>query len=260
MSWKITPTYDGLVTDPDATAYLAAVQAADGQLLEPGVRAAINAFVVGCKADGIWSAIKASCILAGARTLDGALVPLVGAAPTNVNFDAGDYNRETGLKGDGSKYLNSNRNRLDDPQNNMHISVYQSEQNSAGGRSMFGAGNLSNQAGATHYRISTGSDGYYRHSATIAPVFNLGVPSLGLIGINRAVPTSSQLRQSGSTFTHGSSSDGRLNESIHIFKSSGVNSGVNSRLAFYSIGEALDLALLDTRVTALINAIGAAIP
>jgi hypothetical protein len=34
----------------------------------------------------------------------------------------------------------------------------------------------------------------------------------------------------------------------------------NSRLAFYSIGESLDLALLDTRVTALITAIGAAIP
>jgi hypothetical protein len=33
-----------------------------------------------------------------------------------------------------------------------------------------------------------------------------------------------------------------------------------SRLAFYSIGEALDLARLDSRVTDLINAIGAAIP
>jgi len=75
MSWLITPTYDGLVSDADATAYLAAVQAADGQLLEPAVRIAINNFVVGCKADGIWTAIKASCILAGARTLAGALVP-----------------------------------------------------------------------------------------------------------------------------------------------------------------------------------------
>jgi hypothetical protein len=46
----------------------------------------VNAFVKGCKADGIWSAIKASCILAGADTLAGALVPLVGAAPTNFNI------------------------------------------------------------------------------------------------------------------------------------------------------------------------------
>ena len=34
----------------------------------------------------------------------------------------------------------------------------------------------------------------------------------------------------------------------------------DARLAFYSIGESLDLALLDARVTALINAIAAAIP
>jgi hypothetical protein len=60
------------------------------------------------------TAIKASCILAGARTLAGALVPLAGAAPTNVGpFVSGDYNRKTGLVGDGStKYLNSNRARL----------------------------------------------------------------------------------------------------------------------------------------------------
>jgi hypothetical protein len=34
----------------------------------------------------------------------------------------------------------------------------------------------------------------------------------------------------------------------------------NARLAFYSIGESLDLALLDTRITTLINAFAAAIP
>jgi hypothetical protein len=34
----------------------------------------------------------------------------------------------------------------------------------------------------------------------------------------------------------------------------------NARIACYSIGESLDLALLDARVTALINAIAAAIP
>lgn len=75
-----------VVFDPDAAAYIAAVEAADGQPLEPAVKTAINSFVVGCKADGIWAAIKAACILAGARTLSGALVPLAGTAPTNFNF------------------------------------------------------------------------------------------------------------------------------------------------------------------------------
>ena len=117
--------YDGFTDDADATDYLAAVQAADGQVLEPAVRLAVNSFVKGCKADGIWTAIKASCILAGARTLAGALVPLVGAAPTNFNFVSGDYNRKTGLVGDGStKYLDSNRYANAELQNSRHLAVY----------------------------------------------------------------------------------------------------------------------------------------
>ena len=118
LVWR--PGYGGAaVSDPDAMAYLRAVEDADNQALEQGVQQAVNQFVIGCKSDGIWSAIKASCILAGARTLNGALVPLVGIAPTNFNFVAGDYNRKTGLVGDGStKYLDSNRNNNADPQNN----------------------------------------------------------------------------------------------------------------------------------------------
>jgi hypothetical protein len=34
----------------------------------------------------------------------------------------------------------------------------------------------------------------------------------------------------------------------------------NARLAFYSIGESLNLALLDARITTLINTFGAVIP
>ena len=77
----LRPTSSSL--DRDAAVYLNAVAVADGEQLEPAVRKAINDFVNGCKQDGIWDAIKASCILAGARTLAGALVPLVGTAPTN---------------------------------------------------------------------------------------------------------------------------------------------------------------------------------
>jgi hypothetical protein len=61
--------------DTDAAAYITAVETADDQTLEEKTKIAIDNFVLGCKADGIWTAIKASCILAGARTLNGALVP-----------------------------------------------------------------------------------------------------------------------------------------------------------------------------------------
>ena len=221
----------------------------------------ISQFVAGCKTDGIWDPIKACCIMAAWDGLAGALYPLKGPAPTNFNFVAGDYDRETGLVGDGStKYLDSNRNRTSDPQDSMHIGVYLTGVNSVGGRSVFGNGNLTTQAGATHYRISTGSDGYYRHSQAAAAVFNLSIPSSGLIAINRGSSVSSQLRQSGVTTTYSGISDGRLDQNLHIYKSAGVSFGTDARLAFYSIGESLDLALLDTRVSDLITAIGAAIP
>jgi hypothetical protein len=119
---RLAQTYT-LPDDADAVAYIAAVEAADGQALETATRMAINSFVKGCKADGIWPAIKASCILAGARTLTGALIPLVGSAPTNNGFIGigTDYVRKTGLVGNGStKYLDSNRANNADPQNSNH--------------------------------------------------------------------------------------------------------------------------------------------
>ena len=116
--------------DADAQAYITAVEAADGQSLETAVKDAYNAFFVGCKSDGIFSALKASCILAGARTVSGALVPLVSTmlSPTQNGTAGGwSYNRKTGLTGNGTdNYLNSNRNNNADPQNNHHLAAYSS--------------------------------------------------------------------------------------------------------------------------------------
>jgi hypothetical protein len=259
MSWIITPTYDGLVSDPDANTYLAAVQAEDGQLLEPDVRIAVNNFIVGCKADGIWDAIKTSCILAGARTLNGALVPLVGTAPTNVNFVSDDYNRKTGLAGDGStKYLNSNRNNNADPQDSKHAAVYVSESET---RNATRAAICSRQAGgtsgATHLlttsalvvaRVNTD-----RISQTFSPA-----PFTGLFGGSRSSSSSSIMRFNGinTVNVETSSTSGAV---IDVFSRNGGDFS-NARLAFYSIGESLDLALLDTRVTTLMSDLAAAIP
>jgi len=122
-----------LPSDQDALTYLAAVAAADGAPVEVGVATAVDDFFKGCKADGIWDAIKASCILCGARTLAGALVPLVGGAPTNVadGFVEGDYTRggaTPGLKGDGTSYLDSGRADDADPQDDAHRCAYVSEE------------------------------------------------------------------------------------------------------------------------------------
>ncbi len=247
--------YQFAAFDPDALTYISAVETADGQALESGVRVAINDFVLGCKQDEIWDAIKASCILAGARTLDGALVPLAGGAPTNFNFVAGDYDRETGLVGDGStKYLDSNRNNNADPRNSKHLSVYQSSiatndslllaTSNATGRSAlisFSVGGISARVNASTSSTSMGN-------------------STGFAGGVRSASTTSVGRVSGTNFSYGINSQTPLNQSIGVFATSSGAAHTDARLSFYSIGESLDLALLDTRVSGLIAAIDAAIP
>jgi hypothetical protein len=248
------------VLDPDAAAYIAAVEAADTQALEPAVRAAINDFVVGCKADGIWAAIKASCILAGARTLTGALVPLAGAAPTNVDglFVAGDYNRKTGLVGDGStKYLNSNRNNNADPQNNTHLSVYVST--GSNDSAYIGAFDSSTIFGTQLINLS--GNGFVRVNSSSALVVSNYSTATGLIAAARSNSTQIVTRIAGVSTTASNASGSPLTIPMHVFRRNNPNSEhTSARLAFYSIGESLDLALLDARVTALINAFAAAIP
>jgi hypothetical protein len=257
---------EGNSFDADAAAYIAAVEAADAQTLEPDVKTAYNDFVVGCKADGIWNAIKASCILAGARTLTGALTPLVGTAPTNFNFVSGDYNRKTGLVGDGStKYLNSNRNNNADPQNSQHMACYQTSLSTAGSNSRLMSGRNPETGTGSSQITCVDSDNinefFSRFDGTIWNVLpRPAAPKF--LGITRASGTGYVYRQAGTSATRNDSSAAAASQNIFIFTDPRLTSMfyTNARLAFYSIGESLDLALLDTRVSTLISAIDAAIP
>lgn len=252
MSLVWSPGFNG-VTDPDAQTYIAAVEAADGQAIEGNVAYAINDFVVGCKDDGIWDAIKASCILAGARTLSGALVPLKGTAPTNVNFVSGDYNRETGLKGGNGRYINSNRGYQADPEDDFHASTYVTE----------AATGLSGgfYIGSQHTVINYGGSGsifYNRHGTPGGTVS--GIP-LGLIGHSRNNGNDyiARVNAANTTISKASTSYSTT-AGDHTVIGSTNNKYVDGRLSFYSIGEHLDLALLDARVSTLMTDIGAAIP
>ena len=252
----------GVTYDTDAQAYITAVEAADGQALETGVRDAINAFVVGCKADGIWAAIKASCIMAGARTLAGALVPLVGAAPTNLNFVSGDYDRKTGLVGDGStKYLNSNRNNNADPQNSRHLSVFISASATRdANRGLIGAGIADTGSSAIVSAINT-SRLVFRVSSS--GTLESGAPETPptFAGTSRSASDLVTYRFNATSASGAGSAPSQtpLNQNIVVFGRN-LTAQANARFSFYSIGESLDLALLDARVTTLINAYAAAIP
>jgi len=249
MTLRWVPGWNGL-TEPEAVSYVAAVEAADGQELEFGVAKAINDFVLGCKNDGIWDAIKASCILAGARTLNGALVPLVGTAPTNYNFVAGDYDRETGLVGDGStKYLDSNRNNNADPQDSKHLSVYATSRTAAGDQTYVGI--PGNSGGESRFSSQTNNNdviGLRLNSpgGAISSIANVN----GFIAVQRSNSTQYTGRGGGVTVAPVALANSTpASGNLLVFDGIGK---ANARLAFYSIGESLDLAALDTRVTRLV--------
>lgn len=234
----VTPYSPPSYADADVNAYITAVETADGQELEAATRNAINNFIVGCKTDGIWSAIRASCILMGARTLSGALTPLVGTAPTNQNFVSGDYNRKTGLLGNNvNKAIKSNRAENADPLNNNHIAVH---------LTTLGPGFMALNGSFT----TAITDFSTRNRSANHDFFT---PSVGFIGISRDNASNYLRRFGGSTSTIARASATSDSSTYDL------NTGAH-RLAFYSIGQSLDLALLNSRVSTLVSAIGAAIP
>jgi hypothetical protein len=243
-----------------AAAYISAVEAADGEALEAGVATAYTDFIAGLWADGLWNSLKASCILAGARTLNGALVPLVGTAPTNNNFVSGDYNRETGLKGNAStKHLNSNRAANADPQNDSHFSVWVSTPSTTTGNYYFG----SMQTTPTLVGSAISSNVTVACSNRLDSVANLGNPTgTGFAGVARSSSSGFNTRWVGinRNFSFASATNTSSNFLIFSTNFNGNPLGrTTGRLSFYSIGESLDLALLDTRVSNLMTAIEAAI-
>lgn len=245
----------GPSADADALAYIAAVEAADGQALEDGVKDAYTSFIGGAKSDGFWESIKSACILAGARTLTGALTPLVGTAPTNVNnnFVSGDYDRKTGLKGNGStKYLDTNFNNNQTTLNNVHLAFYPTGVNS--GAIGVGSGGTS---GSTHFTTGAARN---RNSASSPYTYQLN----SLIGSARDNASNFKLRAAGSTSTISVASTGQnlIDGNHYVFARNQLPTAgqlSSGRFAFYSVGDVLNLELLDTRVSALLSAIDSAI-
>jgi hypothetical protein len=251
--------------DPDARDYILRVEAADGDRLESSVRSAINDFVLGCKADGTWSAIRASCIMAGARTLNGAIVPLVGNAPTNGNFVSGDYNRKTGLLGDGStKYINTGYvSNTFFQQNSNHMSIYVT---SAPASSVLNKVFIGNQSalGSRLFLSKNAADQLAWRSASASTATNVSGQGIttGFKGGARSSSTAVVARSAqANTVGSISSATIQLNLNIYVFAGGASNQNLcDARMSFYSMGDNLDLALLDTRITTFMNALSAILP
>lgn len=243
--------------DEAALAYIAAVESADGAALEDGVKSAINNFIRGCKEDGIWTALKSSCILAGARTLSGALVPLVGTAPTNNNFVSADYNRKTGLIGNGTTKRISTINNNLLSQNNNHIFLRITEPDQRLSCGIMGT-NLS----------VTGGTSIRQDNATSFPFASMSFGTSGMSSSNNFFTGGCGLNRNNSADFSGMingniqlatrASQVPVSQVIQVF-SIGTSRYTTSRSSFYSMGAAVNLTLLNARVSALMTALAAAI-
>ena len=250
--------YASYLTDPDAITYIAAVEAADGQELERSVALAYQDFIVGCKTDNIWSAIKTSCILMGARTLSGASVPLAGTGPTLNSIVSDDYNRKTGIKLDGStKTMNTNVAPSAYSQDDSHFSVFLTEVNTANPANIFSAYGPSNN-GSTIFdggALQIGINSTTQYDGSVEQANKL-------LGASRSSSSTFSFRINGSTLSKSGTSASPTTYNYIVGAQLGSNTvwKSNARYSFYSVGNSLDLSKLDTRVSALYTAIGAAIP
>jgi len=255
--------------DPDARDYILRVEAADGERLESQVRGAINAFVLGCKADGIWTSLVTSCIMAGARTVAGAITPLVGNAPTNNNFVSGDYSRKLGLLGNGTdKYLATGYNNNDTtnfPQNNAHISCYVSQIPTTD-NAIFVGTRLVALSSILSIRYTSGGANTIFHCRGSQSA-GRALVALGFQCTSRALSTEflSRCTHSGgiSDLTSTFNSTAPSNNLFGVFAGFNATTPLSfssARLSFYSIGKSLTIASLDSRVTTLMNTLGSVLP
>lgn len=110
MSWFYSKSGSGF--DADAQAYFDRINANSGTI-DLTAQTAINDFVLGCKADSIWSLLLDVVPLCGDRPADG-FTKLVTAVPgeyfaEGVGMAGGEYAQSTGLTLNGtSEYLRSN--------------------------------------------------------------------------------------------------------------------------------------------------------
>jgi hypothetical protein len=212
---------------------------------------AVNDFVVGCKADGIWDDIYHCCILYGARTKAGALVPLRGPAPTSNGTEGGwTYSRTGGLAGNGTdNYLDTTVLGDTFSQGDIHVAGYAVSGIQIIGNTAAGDG--------THYCDTQASKLRSRLHGTIFD--KAGLVSSGFIG-GALSGTAVTVRSNGTTESLTRSPTAPLAQTLLVFARRNATtfapeSFQSGSTAAYSIGSALDLSLLDSRLTALIAAI-----
>lgn len=243
--------------DPDAQDYIDQVLVVDG-FMWPHVQEAINRFVVGCKSDpspnpGVsnWDAFRACCLMAGTATLESALIPLKGPAPTNNNFNQDDYHQVLGLKGNlVNKWLDSNIDHSTLVVENSSLSIFVTEPEDSSINTIHTLMGY-NPGTGNRFRLTRSSTGLIRGmfpgSSAVVTVPEI---TTGFWGGSRATPSIAYGRYGGITYTTNNFlGGGWASRNLRVFRAHDSGFPTDARIAYYHIGEAVDLELLDKRVS-----------
>jgi hypothetical protein len=239
--------------DSEALAWVQALETLDGQALESGVRNAINAFVVGCKADqspnaGVsnWQALEHFQLYRGPRTLPAALYTPKGPAVTNVGFTLS---------------INLNRGASSDGQNNASMWIWVNQAATTNTTRYIGA---QNSAGISRIMDQTGT--IVGNVNSLATNYT-GPPGsgqrTGFIGVSRASASQFTMRYNSTDFTVTSASVSPISLNYFLFarNNNGTPDGhTDAGVSAAASGKAVNLALMEARVATLLAAIAAAIP
>jgi hypothetical protein len=239
--------------DSDALTYIDKVERTDGASLEPGIKVAINDFVVNCKAFGLWEKLSVILIMAGARTLNGAITALKGPLDrlANGGFVQSDYDRQKGVIGDGSSFFFiSNYSGTSEPLNDYHICVSLSNPiDTVGPSPIWGFG------GSVYDRAQTHDKAVY--SRTTSAVF-VSSFAAGFSCLSRDNSSNFNWRNNKTTNNYSSTSVAANSDEFRLFRSS--SQYTTNTMKYFSGGKSIaELPLYDELVSTLLADIARAI-
>ena len=211
--------------DPDARAYLAALQANASGHANPQ---AVNKLVAGLKKAGLWTKLSDIALFVGVTNLAGCLVKLrtTTATPllTSYNFVSGDFATNDGLKGNASKYLDTSYNPVTqgDSTSSLGLAVYVKEKIGTGTTQyIIGANSLSSANGTA---IGKNNGGSYEYggiaSGVLADVGPGAVSQNGMLAISTNGSRVATYYNNGISQASGTESGVFANYSIYV---NGVN-------------------------------------
>lgn len=259
--------------DEHAADYIARVETADGEPLETAVKASINTLFITLKntpslSPGLsnWQALAGGILMAGPRTLAGALTVIKSDQPALSSagpFVAEDYDRITGLKSSRtpSKSVTFNYPNMNLPRDDFSMAALLTEIPAIGAVEHIMSCNVTVTPGFLRLSAAGDTETSARDAAYASPTIprpgTLTLPAL--LGVTRAGDDKiiRSYRQSAAATVP--STIVPASGSIRLFRWSMTSDATTARAAWSSYGRAVDLEALEAALLTYLSAISAAL-